>query len=336
MKLWILSICSVLVLSAGASVLGWPFSDARSNTAPPPEDSLVRLRATGIETASRAAGPATCPVSDAVVTADPGQSPESPLRGGPLGTGPWFQSPDGKVWAPANKAGSPVWGMKQIWLKPVGSTLEVRGRRLDAEAPPMKASIPCCYPGDFQALGLIFPTNGCWEVEGRADGSILRFVVQVSGTPDFFVSESCESLHEAIWRSEMIIVGHVEETDGDPAKFFWQTARGREMLKTPGFPPGDPHPYDPATFRPTFGQVGPHEPVLQQGRSYLLFLAGRTQQLRCPRQTLAEVMFQENGARVVPLSGDSFSQASTLAEVASAIRMAAGSSSGPGEGHAER
>lgn len=70
-------------------------------------------------------------------------------------------------------------GNKLGWFRPAGASLEITGQRLDAEAPLMKAEIPCCYPTRFQATGLYFPTEGCWEVIAKAEESELTFVVQV-------------------------------------------------------------------------------------------------------------------------------------------------------------
>jgi hypothetical protein len=72
-----------------------------------------------------------------------------------------------------------VGGEKVAWIRPQGSDLVVSGRRLDAEAPPLQALIPCCYPTGFQVTGLYFPTEGCWEVEGRAGKHSLKFVTEV-------------------------------------------------------------------------------------------------------------------------------------------------------------
>lgn len=72
---------------------------------------------------------------------------------------------------------------KVLWIKPVGTRLEVTGRRLDGPAPPLEVTLPEGYPGDFQASGLVFPTGGCWEVEARVAGAgpagTLRVVVPV-------------------------------------------------------------------------------------------------------------------------------------------------------------
>lgn len=70
-------------------------------------------------------------------------------------------------------------GIKVGWFRPEGSTLEITGQRIDAQAPPLEAHIPCCYPTQFQATGLAFPTEGCWEVTATAADSVLSFIVKV-------------------------------------------------------------------------------------------------------------------------------------------------------------
>jgi len=55
----------------------------------------------------------------------------------------------------------------------------IGGRRLDANAPPVEAHIPCCYPAGFQIVALFFPTEGCWEVTAKSGDSELQFVTQV-------------------------------------------------------------------------------------------------------------------------------------------------------------
>lgn len=70
-------------------------------------------------------------------------------------------------------------GNKTGWFRPAGETLTITGHRLDADAPPMEAHVPCCYPTQFQATGLIFPTEGCWQVDATAAAESLSFVVWV-------------------------------------------------------------------------------------------------------------------------------------------------------------
>lgn len=71
-------------------------------------------------------------------------------------------------------------GIKMGWFRPAGAELEIIGKRIDGEAPSLDAHVPCCYPTRFQAAGLIFPTEGCWEITGKADDRLLTFVVSVS------------------------------------------------------------------------------------------------------------------------------------------------------------
>jgi hypothetical protein len=71
-------------------------------------------------------------------------------------------------------------GVKWWWNRLVAGRLLIGGRRLDAEAPPLRAYISTYY-GDigFQPVNLVFPTVGCWEVTGSVAGQTLTFVVQV-------------------------------------------------------------------------------------------------------------------------------------------------------------
>lgn len=69
--------------------------------------------------------------------------------------------------------------IKVGWFRPAGADLVITGKRLDGEAPPMESEVSCCYPTRFQASGLYFPTEGCWEVTARAAESELSFTVWI-------------------------------------------------------------------------------------------------------------------------------------------------------------
>jgi hypothetical protein len=72
-------------------------------------------------------------------------------------------------------------GMKFGWYLTASGFLAITGRRLDAPAPALSAEIS---QGDapssgFRASGVIFPTEGCWQVTGSAGRASLTFVTFV-------------------------------------------------------------------------------------------------------------------------------------------------------------
>jgi hypothetical protein len=112
--------------------------------------------------------------------------PEDPAVGDAPEYGSYFANPDQSILASAWWTGQEETrlqangeGVKIGWFRPEGADLEISGRRIDAEAPPLEVEIPCCYPTRFQSTRLIFPAGGCWEITGIAAKSILTFVVSV-------------------------------------------------------------------------------------------------------------------------------------------------------------
>jgi hypothetical protein len=95
--------------------------------------------------------------------------------------GTWYANNDRTIWAGgmATQLRAGPEGNKVPWIRPKGSVLTVVGRRLDGDSLPLKASVPCCYEGTFQATGLFVPSEGCWEITARAGDSELTFVTQV-------------------------------------------------------------------------------------------------------------------------------------------------------------
>ena len=72
-------------------------------------------------------------------------------------------------------------GMKFGWYRLTSGYLTITGRRLDAPAP---LASGLTFPGDygltgFNASGVIFPTEGCWQVTGRVGPVVLTFVTFV-------------------------------------------------------------------------------------------------------------------------------------------------------------
>jgi hypothetical protein len=91
-------------------------------------------------------------------------------------------SPDGTLVLRPQDSPDGSLGMKFPWFRAAGLTgqLTITGRRLDAAAPPLKALIPRGYADTgFQSTGLIFSTEGCWEITGKVDDTTLTFVNRV-------------------------------------------------------------------------------------------------------------------------------------------------------------
>lgn len=220
---------------------------------------------------------AACRVTEAVPVPD-SQIP-SDSWADPIHSPAWYRSADGKILAPADSLH--VGGNKFAWLRPAGAQLRVMGRRLDREAPPMGASIPCCYPGVFQVSGLYFPTGGCWEIEAKVEGSILRFVVQVQGPADPEVQRvHCTGLEDAVRSSDGIILGKVQQTERDSRGYSWQHVSVVQVWKNP---------YGGEFTDIDLLQRTAEEP-LEVSHIYLLFVRGDPFQTVCPNQTLAEVV----------------------------------------------
>jgi hypothetical protein len=131
--------------------------------------------------------PVTLPVAD-------GHVPEAAAR--PIGTG--FSGPPGTTFRLSMYGNDALWvtltrdgivratardgrlAEKIGWVRLIDGDLTISGRRLDRAAPPVQASVPPGYGSrGFQASGVIFPSEGCWEITGRIDNRDLRFVLDV-------------------------------------------------------------------------------------------------------------------------------------------------------------
>jgi hypothetical protein len=87
---------------------------------------------------------------------------------GILAVGPGFVDRHGRV------------GMKFGWWRGVPGRLHITGRRLDASAPHVRSDVPAGYGASgFQATGVTFPTERCWEVIGSVHRTELSFVTFV-------------------------------------------------------------------------------------------------------------------------------------------------------------
>jgi len=123
-----------------------------------------------------------CPVTEAVWV----KPPEDAAVLNEPAYGYYYVNEDSSIWASAWWTENEEYklrvsddGIKVGWFRPAGATLMITGRRLDGEAPPLESEASCCYPTRFQASGLYFPTEGCWEVTAKAEDRELSFVVWV-------------------------------------------------------------------------------------------------------------------------------------------------------------
>jgi hypothetical protein len=121
-----------------------------------------------------------CPITQPNGSAPPGEAPSDMYLGNDLlWTVLW---PDGKIIMTEahNRKPDGSLSMKWGWWRGLTGPLSIEGRRLDAEATPLRADIPDGYgETGFQVSALIFPTTGCWEVTGRVGEASLTFVTEV-------------------------------------------------------------------------------------------------------------------------------------------------------------
>jgi hypothetical protein len=173
LRLWSIATLLLALLTACSSTA--------NALAPTPVDSSTSIQV--LETPPTQADPASaCQVTEPTWL----KPPEDSAVLNPPEFGYYFVNPDRSIWASAwwaveaepyprlNKEGEKVG-----WFRPEGAPLVITGRRIDGEAPPLEAEVPCCYSTRFQASGLYFPTEGCWEITAKASGSELSFVVWV-------------------------------------------------------------------------------------------------------------------------------------------------------------
>lgn len=124
----------------------------------------------------------SCSVTEAMWV----KPPEDSAVQGSAEYGYYFVNEERSIWASAwwtgaeeNYLNTSEDGIKVGWFRPAGATLEISGQRIDGQAPPLEANVPCCYPTQFQATGLMFPTEGCWKVTAQAADEALSFVVWI-------------------------------------------------------------------------------------------------------------------------------------------------------------
>jgi hypothetical protein len=152
------------ILAACGPVAGSPAASG----SPQPAVALVRPTPTPTETSG-------CPATTPVTAEHPKNSNTAAFSRG------WYVSPDRLLWASAS--GPFVVGSnKVLWERP-GPAVAVTGKLLSGDA--KAAGVPTITgpagyeTSDYQASSVTFPVAGCWEVEARAQTSVLDFVVFV-------------------------------------------------------------------------------------------------------------------------------------------------------------
>ncbi len=99
--------------------------------------------------------------------------------GGVIAADNGFINPDGSV------------GWKLGWWREVSGDLTITGQRLDAGAAPLESDVPSGYgQTGFQASGLTFPTEGCWQITGHVGAASLTFVTFVIKAASAMLSPS--------------------------------------------------------------------------------------------------------------------------------------------------
>ncbi len=253
-----------------------------------------------------------CPVSTPAVATPP----DSDYRD-PFPYGEYFVSADKKLWVDATE-----WRQgrtKYPWVKPFGSELVVQGRRLDADAPPLWVEIAPDYPRDFQPSFITIPTAGCWEIEARADTSVVRFVVLIPPGPELIQNVDCKRLGDVVKPDRVIFVGHIENRSVSPnGRWAWLSVRVVDNLY--------PHSFYASAVSVGSGvsvlQDAQRESPLAPGEDYLLVLRGVPWQIVCPLQTVAGVDFPQEPALVVLSTAQPLWLGTTVAEVEAEIKKA--------------
>lgn len=164
----------LLLVLAGCSITRPVVEEAVAPTDPAPSPPLV----------TPADSERACPVTYANGNAPPGYPSYSPGFHG-----------NGAIWTPLGTAGKVLIPPSQVepdgslrmkfpWWWKVPAPMTIQGRRLDAAAPPLRAEVAAGYDDgpvqfQFRPSMLFFPSEGCWEVTGKAGDTSLTFVVLV-------------------------------------------------------------------------------------------------------------------------------------------------------------
>ena len=180
---WVFLLLLSLVLSACAA------NQASSTGSSPADEANPAItQAPTLNSTQQAKEQPVSKVANACTVTEPiwAKPPKDAAIPDPPVYGYYYLNEDRSIWASAGWANGEDYrayagkkGIKVGWFRPAGAELEITGRRLDGKADPLVAEVPCCYPTQFQATGLFFPTEGCWEVKAEAAESVISFVVLI-------------------------------------------------------------------------------------------------------------------------------------------------------------
>jgi hypothetical protein len=282
-------ICLLCLVALLVSGCGTPDPSAAAPTSPPQPRTASPPQPTTAPAATAAPLATTdCPVTRPVKD----QPPDDP-NADSFGRGYWYINADRTIWVglPGNQTWR-VGGEKVIWIRPQGTELVITGERLDGPAPPLRADIPCCYPTGFQVTGLIFPTEGCWEVTAKAGDSELRFITKVAPGEVAARVDTCESLADAVKQSDTIMIGWVTDTERDD-RYAWHNVSVMETWKLP-------FGWSGVGDRVSVLQDLQAEPQLEKNGRYLLFLQHDPWRLVCGSQSVLE----QQGETATPLGSN--------------------------------
>ena len=180
-RIYVVAVCGLLGTGIVAGCTGSPAAPhhvtshpaVRRATPPPPPQPVTRAAARN------------CPKTIPSRVGPPGTSPyqlfgwassygNGKLWVGALGPGGVIVARDGLL----GPHGSISW--KYGWWRKAAGYITITGRRLDAPAPPLTSFVPSGYGNvGFQASGVTFPSEGCWQVTGKTASTSLTFITLV-------------------------------------------------------------------------------------------------------------------------------------------------------------
>ena len=298
-----ISLCVLVVVIAGCATTPGALPSGKTEAG----------EGTGATAGEQTVQSADCPVTTPITITPP----DSKYRD-PLPRGAYYASADEMILVSAEE-----WGQgsrKILWIKPLGSRLTVQGRRLDGDAAPLWPDNSSGNYGDFEASIVIIPTAGCWEIEARANSSMLRFVLYITPRQLPETAPLCAGIDDVVRLDRNVVVGHIERRVLDPSgRWAWQSVRVVRNL----------YPY--SLYRESAGvgavlmvlQDSSREPLLAAGDDYVLVLHGNPLRIACPQRTLAAVDNEQEPARVELLTpGTSLWSGETVPEIEAQIRAA--------------